>query len=71
MIVGVPTSSNNYIAVKVYKTIITEHYVQKGLELLGTIGGKLGLMIGFSFMGTITSIVELVIGLKANYCSGG
>ena len=42
MIVGVPTSSNYDIAVKVYKTIITEYYVQNGLELLGTIGGTLG-----------------------------
>ena len=37
------------------------------LELVGTIGGTLGLMIGFSFMGSITTIAEFVIGLKAKY----
>ena len=71
MSMDVPISSNNYVVAKAYKTIFTEYYVLGDLELVGTIGGTLGLMIGFSFMGSIVSIAEWVIGLKANYCNGG
>ena len=70
MSMQVPKSSNNYVVIKPYKTIFTEHYVLSSLQLVGTIGGTLGLMIGFSFMGSITTFAEFVIGLKAKYDNG-
>ena len=37
-----------------FKTVHTEHYILDWMELIGTIGGTLGLMIGFSFMGCVS-----------------
>ena len=48
-----------------YKTVFTEYYILNGMELIGTVGGTLGLMIGFSFMGSIISITDWIITL---YC---
>ena len=56
-----PNSANDHIENKPYKDIFTEYYLFNELELIGAIGGTLGLMIGFSFMGSITSITEHVI----------
>ena len=56
-----PNSANDHIENKPYKDVFTEYYLFNELELIGAIGGTLGLMIGFSFMGSITSITEHVI----------
>ena len=60
-----PVKSSHSTLRKAYKTIFTEYYLLDGYALTGTIGGTLGLMIGFSFMGFITSVTEFVIGIKA------
>ena len=51
----------------IHKTIFTEYYLLDGYTLIGTVGGTLGLMIGFSFMGAITSLADLGIAIKAKY----
>ena len=55
------TSASDHIENKPFKSVFTEYYLLNGLQLIGTIGGTLGLMIGFSFMGFITSFTENVI----------
>ena len=52
---------------EVYKSVFTEYYLLDGYTLIGNIGGTLGLMIGFSFMGAVTFLADLVIGIKAKY----
>ena len=42
------------------KTVYNEKYAMDWLQLIGTIGGTLGMMTGFSFMGSVTSITEFV-----------
>ena len=46
------------------KTVFTEYYLMEWLDLIGIIGGTLGLMIGFSFMGSVTSIVDMIFDFK-------
>ena len=53
-----PQSSHGARDRRPYKTIFKERYIFSGLQLIGTFGGTLGLMIGFSFMGSIVSISE-------------
>ena len=59
-----PPTSSGLTMNKAYKTILTEYYLLDAYALVGTIGGTLGLMIGFSFMGFITSITEFVMSMK-------
>ena len=44
-----------------YKTVNTEFYILDAYQLIGQIGGTLGLMIGFSFLGSVVSIMESAI----------
>ena len=44
-----------------HKTVFTEHYLLDEFQLIGTIGGTLGLMIGFSFVTCITSITNFAL----------
>ena len=64
MFIQPPTSSDLTLN-SAYKTVLTEYYLLDDYALIGTIGGTLGLMIGFSFMGLITSFAEFIIGMKA------
>ena len=41
-----------------YTTVNTEFYILDEYQLIGQIGGTLGLMIGFSFLGSAVSIME-------------
>ena len=45
---------------KPLKTVHEEHYLMDWLQVIGTIGGTMGMMTGFSFMGSITSITDLL-----------
>ena len=58
-----PLSSRSAIEFRPLKTIYTERYVLDELQLIGTVGGTFGLMIGFSFMGCIESISDFALGL--------
>ena len=60
-----PSSTHGNKVSMAYKTVFTEYYILNGMELIGTVGGTLGLMIGFSFMGSIISITDWIITL---YC---
>ena len=64
MFIQPPTSSDLTLN-SAYKTVLTEYYLLDDYALIGTIGGTLGLMIGFSFMGFITSFVEFILSMKA------
>ena len=55
-----PASSNGHRLTKPYKTVKTEYYILDIFQLIGSVGGTLGLMIGFSFMGSLTSIAECI-----------
>ena len=51
----------------IQKTVFTEYYIIDDYTLIGTVGGTLGLMIGFSFMSAITSLAELADWIKRKY----
>ena len=51
-----PASTNGHRLLKPYKTIRKEYYIMDIFQLIGSIGGTLGPMIGFSFIGSLTSI---------------
>ena len=44
-----------------HKTVYTEHYLLDEFQLIGTIGGTLGLMIGFSFVTCIKSTTNFAL----------
>ena len=52
---------------EITKTVFTEYYILDGYILIGTVGGTLGLMIGFSVIGAITSLVDWVSFIRAKY----
>ena len=58
-----PASSRGPRVTNPYKEVYVETFKLDIYQLIGTIGGTLGLMISFSFMGTITSITERVVSL--------
>jgi len=53
-----PKSSRGHRESKPFKIVSTEEFVWTELGLLGTIGGTLGLMIGFSFSSTTNVIID-------------
>ena len=63
-----PESSRDYTKTQPYKTIHQEYYLLGGLELVGTVGGTLGLMIGFSFFASITSLTDFFIRMYSKFC---
>ena len=58
-----PLSSHGTRENRPLKTVYTERYILDELQLIGVLGGTFGLMIGFSFMGSIESISEFAFGL--------
>lgn len=58
-----PLSSHGARENRPLKTVYTERYILDELQLIGILGGTFGLMIGFSFMGSIESISEFTFGL--------
>ena len=59
-----PKSSRQNRKIEPYKSVNTEYYLMNEIQLIGTVGGTLGLTIGFSFFGFITSITKEIINLK-------
>ena len=59
--IGSPKSSGGKRVFKPCKTVNTEFYILDEFQLIGQIGGTLGLMIGFSFLGSFHSIMENII----------
>ena len=47
----------------VYKTVHHQYYIYTSFALVGNIGGTLGLLIGFSFSGSITWVIDVAIRL--------
>ena len=58
-----PQSSHGVRENRPLKTVYTERYILDELQLIGILGGTFGLMIGFSFMGSIESISEFAFGV--------
>ena len=44
-------------------TLIEEYYTVSTFDLIGLVGGTLGIFIGFSFYGTLSDILSLVASL--------
>ena len=59
-----PKSSRQNRKIEPYKSVYTEYYLMDGIKLIGIVGGTLGLTIGFSFFGFITSMTTGIINLK-------
>ena len=59
-----PKSSRQNRKIEPYKSVNIEYYLMDGIQLIGIVGGTLGLTIGFSFFGFITSITKRIINLK-------
>ena len=59
-----PKSSRQNRKIEPYKSVNTEYYLMDGIQLIGIVGGTLGLTIGFSFFGFITSVNKGIINLK-------
>ena len=58
-----PESSHGNRPFLPFKTIHEEHYVWNEVKLIGTVGGALGLMIGFSFERMISWFINNVFGI--------
>ena len=58
-----PESSHGHRPLSPFKTIHEEHYVWNEVKLIGTVGGALGLMIGFSFERMISWFINNVFGI--------
>ena len=61
---GLPESTRGFISKTLFKTVKTEQYVISGLQLLGNVGGILGIFIGFSFQG----ITEPILSISERLC---
>ena len=48
-----------------YKTVYEEYYQMDEFGLIGSVGGTLGMMIGFSFVSAITWTTDIVIAIKS------
>ena len=47
-----PEVNNNLRLSKPFKTVKKQYAITTGITLVGTVGGTLGLFVGFSFIGT-------------------
>ena len=61
---GLPESTRGFISKTLFKTVKTEQHVISGLQLLGNVGGILGIFIGFSFQG----IKEPILSISEKLC---
>ena len=49
---SLPKALHNHRSEKLMKTVMTEYWIVSSLSLMGTVGGTLGMFVGFSIMGT-------------------
>ena len=49
---SLPNALHNHRSEKLLKTVMTEYWIVSSLSLIGTVGGTLGMFVGFSIMGT-------------------
>ena len=52
-------------------TLNEEYYVVPTLDLIGIIGGTLGIFVGFSFYGTFEDILDITVKLTSKLCPKG
>ena len=52
-------------------TLNEEYYVVPTLDLIGIIGGTLGIFVGFSFYGTFKDILDITVNLISKLCLKG
>ena len=59
-----PESNSNLRSHKPFKTVKTEYLITTWISLIGTVGGTLGMFVGFSIIGTsqwfFTSVKKLL-----------
>ena len=56
---GLPESTRGFISKTLFKTVKTEQYIISGLQLLGNVGGILGIFVGFSFLGMTEPVLSI------------
>ena len=56
---GLPKSTRGFISKTLLKTVKTEQYIISGLQLLGNVGGILGIFVGFSFLSMTEPILTI------------
>ena len=54
-----PKATREYRSKTLVKTVKTEKYIISGLQLLGNVGGILGIFVGFSFLGITGPILSV------------
>ena len=50
---------------KLHVRILEERLLWTGIELVGMVGSQMGLFLGFSFMGSIAWLLDIIVG----YCA--
>ena len=60
-----PTSVQNLRSEKPFKIVETEYWIVTELSLIGTVGGTLGMFIGFSVIGTSEWVMQAIDRLKS------
>ena len=60
-----PTSVQNLRSEKPFKIVETEYWIVTELSLIGTVGGTLGMFIGFSVIGTSEWLMQAIDRLKS------
>ena len=64
-----PDATRGFMSKTPYKTIKTEQYIVSGLQLLGNVGGILGIFVGISFLGISEPILSVCEKLRKKYFS--
>ena len=54
-----PDATRGFMSKTPYKIIKTEQYIISGLQLLGNVGGILGIFVGFSFLGITEPLLSV------------
>ena len=56
----VPIATKDHMSHKPLKTVKKEYLITNEISLIGNVGGTLGMFVGFSFIGTIEWLLEIL-----------
>ena len=57
---SISESTNNMWTDRFTKTVTQEYYIKTGIEVIGTVGGTLGLFVGLSFLDSGSFLVMII-----------
>ena len=60
----VPKSTKDHMSRKPFKIIKKEYLILNEMSLIGNVGGTLGMFVGFSFIGTIEWLLDILSKVK-------